>query len=363
MDKIEDRAEFSIIRYANCWEDAEILCKALQPTAGKRILSIASAGDNSLTLLAEGAQVIAVDLSVGQLACVELRCQAIRHLSYDECLSFLGINQNNNRLQCYRQLCDGLSEPSRRFWDCNQELIEHGFIHQGKFERYFHFFRKWVLRFIHSSPTINKLLEAKDRSDREQFYENKWANLRWHLLFKIFFSEFVMGRMGRDPEFFRYVDVPVAESILQRARYALTELPTHDNPYLEYILTGNFSTSLPFYLKPPIYAKIKTNLDNLTFFHGPIQEACKYHGDQGFDGYNLSDIFEYLDSPTCLSLFELLIDKANHGARLAYWNMLVPRQCPDQLQDKVVHLAELSHNLFARDKAFFYSRFIVEEVL
>ena len=55
MDRIENRAEFTYIRYANCWEDTEVLCEALIPGYGKRILSIASAGDNSLALISHGA--------------------------------------------------------------------------------------------------------------------------------------------------------------------------------------------------------------------------------------------------------------------------------------------------------------------
>lgn len=363
MDQIETRAEFSAIRYANCWEDSEILCEAMEPTAGKRLLSIASAGDNSLALLAEGAEVVACDLSLAQLACVELRCQAIKHLPYDDSLSFLGITPAQERLKTYQGLRHGLSATAQQFWDDNPHFIKQGFIHHGKFERYFHFFRRWVLRFIHSPQKIDQLLQKKDRLGRQQYYEKTWANRRWHLLFKIFFSEFVMGHLGRDPEFFRYVEVPVAESILQRTRYALTELPTHDNPYLNYILTGNFSHSLPYYLQPHIYAKIKANLPNLTLFHGPIQEACIRYGDQGFDGYNLSDIFEYLDSETCLKLFQLFVDKAKPAARLVYWNMLVPRSCPAELRDQVVSLQEQADHLFARDKAFFYSKFIIEEVL
>ena len=83
MDKsIENRAKFDLIRYANCWEDAEILCEALQPAPGKRFLSIASAGDNSFSILAGGAEVVAADLSSAQLACVELRRSAFRRLSH-----------------------------------------------------------------------------------------------------------------------------------------------------------------------------------------------------------------------------------------------------------------------------------------
>ena len=48
------------------------------------MLSIASAGDNCLALLAEGAEVVAADLSAAQLACLELRCAAFRRLDYDD---------------------------------------------------------------------------------------------------------------------------------------------------------------------------------------------------------------------------------------------------------------------------------------
>ncbi|MGV2481690.1 UNVERIFIED_CONTAM: DUF3419 family protein, partial [Salmonella enterica subsp. enterica serovar Weltevreden] len=41
--------DFNLIRYANCWEDADILSEALDIPTGKRILSIASAGDNSFS--------------------------------------------------------------------------------------------------------------------------------------------------------------------------------------------------------------------------------------------------------------------------------------------------------------------------
>jgi hypothetical protein len=51
-DRIEDRARFDLVRYANVWEDAEVLCAALAPAAGRRLLSIASAGDNAFALLA-----------------------------------------------------------------------------------------------------------------------------------------------------------------------------------------------------------------------------------------------------------------------------------------------------------------------
>ncbi len=45
-------ADFSAIRYAQCWEDADILLEGLGIRPGDTCLSIASAGDNSLAMLA-----------------------------------------------------------------------------------------------------------------------------------------------------------------------------------------------------------------------------------------------------------------------------------------------------------------------
>src|SRR5439155_15927305 len=77
--EIATRADFSIIRYAQCWEDADVLLDALDIHPGEVCLSIASAGDNTLALLTRNPKrVVAVDLSASQLACLELRVAAFR---------------------------------------------------------------------------------------------------------------------------------------------------------------------------------------------------------------------------------------------------------------------------------------------
>jgi S-adenosylmethionine-diacylglycerol 3-amino-3-carboxypropyl transferase len=353
------RVQFDIIRYANCWEDADILCDALRPAPGTRIVSVASGGDNSLALAAEGATVIAADLSPAQLACVELKCAAIRHLEHPELLAFLGVHDAEDRLATYATLERDLSDQSRVFWRGREAELAGGFIHAGKFESYFH---RRIVPLIHTRRVVEELLREKDEPARIGFYEGTWNNARWKLMFRLFFSRFVMGRLGRDPEFFRYVEGSVSERILSRARYALTALPTHSNPFLDYILTGNFTHSLPRYLEPERFDEVRDGLSRLVIFDGSVQDAARVHADGGFDGFNLSDIFEYLDLSTCEAIFEGLLSAARPGARLAYWNMLAPRHCPKRLSDRVTPLDELASELLGRDKAFFYSAFVVEEV-
>ena len=354
-DRIEHRVSLDLVRYANCWEDADVLCEALQPAKRRRVLSIASAGDNALALLAEGAEVVAVDLSLAQLACVEIKREAFRRLDHDGVLRFLGVRPSKDRLVVFDRLKAGLSDFARRFWEGHRSDVVRGVIHAGKFEAFFRLFRRRVLPFIHSSRTIRLLLEPKDRKARIRFYENRWNNLRWQILFRVFFGRFMMGRIGRDPEFFRYVEGSVADRILSRARYALTELPTHANPYLDYILSENFR-SLPRYLRPEHFEAIRSGLDRLTLVHGSIDQV-----DGQFDALNLSDIFEYLAPATCLEIYRRLLDLARPGARIAYWNTLVPRRCPPELADRVRPLRDLERRLYAHDFAFFYCDFVLEE--
>ena len=84
-----------------------------------------------------------------------------------------------------------------------------------------------------------------------------------------------MGRLGRDPEFFRYVEGSVSDRIMTRTRYALTELDPATNPYLDYILEGNFTRALPPYLDPERFEAVRAGLDNLSLHHGPIHEVGK----------------------------------------------------------------------------------------
>jgi len=155
----------------------------------------------------------------------------------------------------------------------------------------------------------------------------------------------------------------VADRILARARHALTVLPTHNNPYLDYILTGNFTRTVPPYLEPGRFDILKQRLDCLTLHRGTVEEAAQRHRGPGFDGFNLSDIFEYLDEETADSVYGHLLDTAKPGARFAYWNMLVPRSCPPALAARIRARRELAAELFRKDRAFFYNAFVVEEVV
>jgi len=358
---IRNRASFDFIRYASCWEDADVLFDGLSPVVrGGRILSIASAGDNALALLtADPKEIVAVDLSQEQLACTALRIEAFRHLDYDELLAFLGVIPSLKRGETYFKLRDSLAPEYAAFWDVSPKLIEEGIIHGGKFEKYLRLFGRYILSFVHRRKKREALLEKRTLGEQRMFYSQVWDTHLWRLLFRLFFSRKVMGLGGRDPEFFAHVQGSVAKHILSRTRYALSEISTHSNPYLTYIMTGNWrACALPRYLRPEHFETIRSRLDRIQLHHGDILAACSGE----FNGFILSDIFEYMSDDETRQCYHGLLDHAAPKARLAYWNMLVPRGAPPELDHLLQPLTAEASKLHKRDKAWFYQSFHLDEV-
>ena len=114
--EIAARARFDRIRYAQVWEDADILVEALRPQRGEIVVSIGSAGDNCLALLAEGpARVIAVDLNPAQLACIRLRKAALAALSHEEYLQLMGSRPSSRREVLLTRCAARLDEADQAF--------------------------------------------------------------------------------------------------------------------------------------------------------------------------------------------------------------------------------------------------------
>jgi len=359
----EGEADSSQIRYAQCWEDADVLVKGIDVQPGDTCLSIASAGDNALALLTQDpARVVAIDVSAAQLACLALRVAAYRCLEHDELLELIGSRPSNRRLALYHRCRSALNEGPRRFWDAHPALIERGIGRAGKFEQYFRLFRRWVLPWIQSQEKVERLLAGGSLDERRAFYDKHWDHWGWRAVFRVFFSRFVMSRLGREPSFFEHVEGRVADRLLERARYALTELDPSENPYLQWILTGRYRTARPLALRREHFETIRARLDRLSWVRAPLGDYLKERGSNTIDRFNLSDVFEYVSSKDYHALLDQLARVGRPGGRLAYWNLFVPRSRPPSMADRLLPRTERAEALHAEDRAFFYGTFILEDV-
>ncbi|MEN9355135.1 MAG: hypothetical protein RL318_2460, partial [Fibrobacterota bacterium] len=231
---IQERADFSKIRYANCWEDPQLLIEGLKPE-GRKILSICSAGDNALALAAKGArQVLAVDLNPSQIACFQLRRAMLRELDHGQILSFAGEQDGEagKRLETWRnRLRRHLDQRSRDFWDAHPHLIEEGILKGGRFEAFLDNFRRRWLPLIRRTRTIETLLKLEDKAARREFWEREWDGPVWKLLFSLAFSRPMLAR-GRDREFLRYAKGPLAPRLRARVERTCLDHPVGNNPWL-----------------------------------------------------------------------------------------------------------------------------------
>ena len=169
-----------------------------------------------------------------------------------------------------------------------------------------------------------------------------------------------MGRLGRDPELFKYVKGEVSPKMYTRARGALVELDPMENPYLQWILLGQCKYALPTYLREENYEKVRNNLYKLELVNSSIEDYL-LDNDTLFNAFNLSDIFEYLSDEGFQHLYEKIIERSQPGARLAYWNLFVDRSRPVNLASRAKRLIDESLELHKKDRAFFYSAFVLEE--
>jgi S-adenosylmethionine-diacylglycerol 3-amino-3-carboxypropyl transferase len=353
----------SRIRYAQCWEDADILVAALRPRRGDVVVSIGSAGDNSLALLAEDVErVIAVDMNPAQLACIRLRKAAITTLAYRDYLELMGARPSVRRGELLARAAARLDDDDQGFWASRKAgLVRYGIGGAGKFEFYFRLLRTHVLPFAHGRADIDALLIPRPAAERVAFFERRWDTPRWRTLARLFFSRPVMGALGRDPSCFDHVQGGAAAHVAARIRFALVEQDPSVNPYLHWILTGWHGVVLPRPFTEECFEIVRTRLDRLELRLGSVEALCE--GGVQADVFNLSDVFEYMSPRAHERAYGRILAMARPGARLAYWNMMAQRRAPPAYADRVRTRSDLETALKPRDKAFFYRDFVIEEAI
>ncbi|WP_225875333.1 DUF3419 family protein [[Limnothrix rosea] IAM M-220] len=321
--------KFAEIRYSQCWEDTDVMLAALDVQPFHTCLSIASGGDNTLALLScKPKKVIAIDFSLAQIACLELRAAAYQNLSHQEMLWLVtsAVNvESKLRLDLFSRCRADLSPTVQKFWGDRRSILENGLMSGGKFERYLTLFRRRILPLIHSKRILDELFQQGNYHQREIWFEKSWNTWRWQWIFRLFFSRFVMGKLGRDPSFFKYVEENVAAAILQRANSALVKHNPQENSYLQWIATGNYQTALPFALRPENFELIRANLDRLEIHHSSLSNFLKNQPFTIINRFNLSNIFEWISLEDYQKLLNQILNISTKNTRLVYWNLLVDR--------------------------------------
>jgi S-adenosylmethionine-diacylglycerol 3-amino-3-carboxypropyl transferase len=356
----------SRLLYSQCWEDLACARAALRIQPGDHVLAIAAAGDNVLGMLIDDpARIVAVDLNPAQVAMTELKGAAVRQLNTADLHAFLGLRSTADRWAGYQQLRPDLSEASQRFWDGHRRLIDNGILGAGRFERYVRLFRRIVLPVVPGRRAVRAILDAGDIEAQRHVYARQWDTALWRFLFRIFFSRSLLAAFGRHRSFFAHAPAgDIGAHFLDRVRIGLTSTPLDHNPYLTYLLTGTYRSphAIPDYLRTECQPIIAARVDRISMVTASLTDALRDIPDRSIDAFYLSDVFELFGSDAYETTLSEIARVGRPGARLCYWNNLVPRHRPARLAGVIATHAIEAAELHRLDRAFLYSRLIIESV-
>lgn len=336
--------EKEYIHYSNCHEDALFLLNNVSNTP-KQILSIASALDNSLALLLLNPdKITAIDFNSSQIYLCNLKKCGIKHLSYHEFLILLGI-ENGDSLAIYYKIREYLDSDTVCYFDTRKYLIDEiKLVNCGRFEYYFSIFKNKILPLIHSKSTIEKFMTAKTQKEQDEFYRKKFNNLRFKLIFKLFFSESVMKRLGRDKDFFKYNNGSLSNMLKSKFEIGISNNLNDQNPYLQLIVFNKFK-ALPPYLEKENFDIIKSRIDRLEI--KKIDLKSQLNSDEKYDFMYLSDVFEYMSEEETQIISKDVYNSLNFGGQVIFFNMMNKRRLTSPLKEM-----RLNQD---KDRAFYYT--------
>ena len=105
-------------------------------------------------------------------------------------------------------------------------------------------------------------MSIETQAEQSDFYFKKFNNLKFKLMFKLFFSETVMKRLGRDKDYFKYNTESPEKMLKEKFENGVLNNLNKENSYLQYVVLNEFK-ELPLYLKEENFNIIKNRLEHL----------------------------------------------------------------------------------------------------
>ncbi len=328
---------------------------------GGRVLSIASAGDMALSLVALGAEhVVEVDTDQAQIHLCHLKVAAVRCLSSDEAIAFLGlVPATSAERELWLQRVDSVLPPSSRaFWQANREQVaRHGVIWAGRYEQFVRKVMRVIGPFL-KGPTTD-LVRCADLPCQEQVFSRRFDGWALRGLFRIVFHPAVFSRRGMDPRSLAHREgtLPLGEQYFRRLRAFCTATPARENPWLQLHFLGRVvgPQAVPTYLSPAGFEAARKGLANLEVVHGDVMAFLENAPDGTANRFHLSNVPDWFSQADFEALMRLIGRKTDRPARLVWRYLHVDRQLPEDLAEAIRIDRAWGSSLAGRDRFPFYS--------
>jgi S-adenosylmethionine-diacylglycerol 3-amino-3-carboxypropyl transferase len=162
-----------------------------------------------------------------------------------------------------------------------------------------------------------------------------------------------------DPTFFNYVKGDVTKYLYNKLANHLQSETAQKNHILHFALFGYFGNALPHYVQAQNYETIQNRIGRIKMFHGSVEEIFKLG--HKFDGFNLSNIFEYTKPDEFKEFAGKLLAGGEKNAKYVYWNLMLPRKISDIIPQKTISELDSSQSENFDDKGLIYFRMCVDK--
>jgi S-adenosylmethionine-diacylglycerol 3-amino-3-carboxypropyl transferase len=360
MESEKNQVALYKLVFTHNWEDPESDHAALAIRPQDSVLAITSGGCNVLGFLLFDPEIIySVDINPAQSLLLELKVSAIRSLNYDDFIAFAGFREHADRRKLYNTIRPQLSKTAQEYWDSQHQIIKHGFVMNGKYERFIRLAGKLVT-LLQGSRRVKGLFQSITKVQQENYFDVKWNTRRFHYLFSILFNKRILAKRGLVADYFHFDDgsKSFAESFYNRSKKAFRDIPVKGNYFLSLYLTGKYRNEkeVPAYLKEENYDIIKSRLHRIKNITADAQSWVDIMPGESIDCFALSNICELMSEKDTYRLFDAVRRTARPGARVIFRNLMIPREVPDALLGDIVKDEPLSQQLYATDRSFVYGK-------
>ena len=343
-------------------EDERTEASALDVGAGRgRVLSVASAGEMPLSLLALGAdRVVAVDVDARQMHLVRLKLAAATRLGREDAICFLGYlpARPAKRRRWLGDVMSGLPRSSVDFWRANERALLGGAVWAGRFERYIRRVAAVAVP-LFGRRRLEGLLDCATLAEQEAHFDRNFRPAALRALFRIAFHPRLYSRRGMDPRSLRHraSTESLGDQFFGWFRTLCTATPARDNHFLQLFVLGRVLgvDSVPAYLTAAGHPRLCANLDRLTLVEKDIVSVLRDPRVDDLDAAHLSNITDWLGPEDFAEVMRLLCDRLARPARVVWRYLHVDRPVPEDLTERIRVDYELGEVLRRRDRFPFYT--------
>lgn len=348
------------ILYTTSDEDSYSELKALRIRPSDSVLVITGSGCRSLALLAdEPKRLISVDANPHQNYLLELKIEAMRLLSHEEYLQFLGVRPASfSRLDIYRQVEPDLTLQAQDYWRRYSSKIEEGLIYLGKHEQ---FYKRFIgsLLFRPKRKQFMHMLRLSSLEEQRAYFHEHFNTPIWRWSMETLCRQSVFKWALGDPSYDNQVSEQqsIGNYILQRLIHTFENHLVRDNHFLTFLYCGQYMNeeALPVYLQKRHYDTIKKNLDRVEIVTDLIDNYLAREKAPFIDKVSLSDISGWIPNQTFQKILYEITGKMRSNGILCYRNFLAKRVPDPVLLAQYERDTDMIERLNHEDLAFAFT--------